>query len=158
LLPAIRYELSCQWQRIWSTPWGACMKISEIPQDEIKTLQGVTKALYVTDEQGRYTQATTTGWEVEEIVLCQVIEDFEAKAGEAAARVRRNETSPIEYYMHKNWMDTLTLAQAMDLYGWQVKRHFRPDVFKKLSDKRLADYARLFRVSVNTLKNFPEED
>jgi hypothetical protein len=134
------------------------MKISEIPQDDIKTLRGVKKALYAIDDQGHYTQATTTGWEVEEIVLCQVIDDFEAKAREAASRVRGNETSPIEYHMHKNWMDTLTLAQAMGLYHWQVKRHLKPDVFRKLSDKRLADYAHLFRLSVNALKNFPEED
>ena len=94
----------------------------------------------------------------EEIVLHQVIDDFEEKAGQAAFRVRNNETSPIEYFMYKKWMDPLTLAQAMGLYRWQVKRHFKPAVFKKL-DERRSEYARIFgMISCDALKNFPEED
>ena len=134
------------------------MKISEVPQDEIKTLQGVKKALYAVDDQGNYTRATTSGWEAEEVVLIQVIDDFEEKARAAALRVRSNETSPIEYLMYKKWMDPLTLAQAMGLYRWQVKRHFKPHVFNKLDDKTLNEYARIFRVSVDIIKNFPKED
>jgi hypothetical protein len=60
--------------------------------------------------------------------------------------------------MYKNWMDPLTLAQAMGLYRWQVKRHLKPGVFKKLDDTTLTEYARLFRVSVDALKNFPGGD
>jgi len=121
-------------------------------------MQGEKKALYAVDDQGHYTRSTTSGWEVEEIVLNQVIDDFEEKARHAASRVRNNETSPIEYFMYKNWMDPLTLAQAMGLYHWQVKRHFKPDIFKKLDDRTLAEYAMLFRISVDALKNFPKED
>lgn len=134
------------------------MKISEVPQDEIKTLQGVKKTLYVVDDQGNYTRTNTSGWEVEEIVLHQVIEDFEEKAGQAASRVRNNDTSPIEYYMYKKWMDPLTLAQGMGLYRWQVKRHFKPAVFKKLDEGTLAEYARIFGISVDALKHFSKEE
>jgi hypothetical protein len=134
------------------------MKISEVPQDEIKTLRGERKALYAVDEQGRYARTTTRGWEVEEIVLHQVINDFEEQARQAAVRVRHHETSPIEYFMLKRWMDPLTLAQAMGLYRWQVRRHFKPGVFKKLNDKTLMEYARIFRVSVDTVRNFHGED
>ena len=59
------------------------MKISEVPQDDIKTMQGEKKAVYAVDDQGHYTQTTTRGWEAEEIVLNQVIGDFEEKAREA---------------------------------------------------------------------------
>ena len=134
------------------------MKISEVPQDDVKTMQGERKALYAVDDQGNYTKTTTKGWEVEEIVLVQVIGDFEEKAGEAATRVRNGETSPIEYFMYKNWMDSMTLAQAMGLYRWQVKRHFKPGVFKKLDDRILSEYARIFRVSVDALVSFHGED
>lgn len=134
------------------------MKISEVPQDDVKTMQGAKKALYAVDEQGEYTRTTTRGWEAEEIVLTQVIDDFEAKAKAAAARVRRDETSPIEYFMNKKWMDPLTLAQAMGLYRWQVKRHFKPAVFKRLDGRTLAEYARLFGVSVDKLQNFSGEE
>lgn len=134
------------------------MKISEVPQDDVKTMQGEKKAVYAVDDQGRYAKITTKGWEPEEIVLNQVIGEFEEKARGAASRVRNNQTSPIEYFMYKNWMDPLTLAQAMGLYRWQVKRHLKPGVFKKLDDTTLAEYARLFRVSVDALKNFPGGD
>jgi AraC-like DNA-binding protein len=134
------------------------MKISEVPQDDIKTLGGERKALYAVDEQGHYTRTSTRGWEVEEIVLHRVIDDFEEQAGKAAVRVKRHETSPIEYFMLKNWLDPLTLAQAMGLYRWQVRRHFKPGVFKKLKDKTLAEYARIFRVSVDALRHFHGED
>ncbi|HYA15560.1 MAG TPA: hypothetical protein VEF33_14580 [Syntrophales bacterium] len=134
------------------------MKISEVPQDDTKTMHGERKAMYAVDDQGRYTQTTTKGWEAEEIVLNQVISEFEEKAGETATRARNNQTSPIEYFMYKNWMDPLTLAQAMGLYRWQVKRHFKPCVFKKLDNKILAAYARLFKISVDELINFPREN
>jgi len=132
------------------------MRIDETPQDHIRSLGGETKALYVLDDNGRYTTARTTGWEVEEIVLDQVIEDFRAKAEEARHRVLAGETSPIEYYMYRNWMDPLTLAQAMGLFRWQVRRHFRPAVFARLSEARLRAYARLFRIDVPTLKSLKE--
>ena len=119
------------------------MKISEVPQDNIKTLNGLKKAVYAIDHEGCYTKTATGGWEAEEVVLSQI---------------RINETSPIEYFMYKNWMDAPTLAQAMGLYRWQVKRHFKPSVFRKLDDRTLAGYAALFRISVDALKNFPKEE
>jgi hypothetical protein len=134
------------------------MKISEVPQDDIKTMQGEKKALYAVDDQGRYTKTTTKGWEAEEIVLTQVIRDFEEKAREVAARVKKNKTSPIEYFMYKNWLDPLTLAQAMGLYRWQVTRHFKPGVFKKLDDRILSEYARIFRIPADALIHFHGED
>ena len=134
------------------------MKISEIPQDHVKKMQGEKKALYALDDRGNYTRSTTSGWEAEEVVLTQVIDDFNEKAKEAALRVRKNETSPIEYYMYRRWMDPLTLAQAMGLYRWQVRRHFKPRVFKRLDDGMLNEYARIFGVSVDALNRFREED
>ncbi len=134
------------------------MKISEIPQDNVGTMQGEKKALYALDDRGNYTRSTTTGWEAEEVVLTQVIDDFREKAQQAADRVRKNKTSPIEYFMYRKWMDPLTLAQVMGLYRWQVRRHFKPRVFKMLDDRTLSEYARVFGVSVDALKSFPEED
>ena len=131
------------------------MKISEVPQDDTKTMHGEKKTVYAVDDQGHYKQTTTKGWLAEEIVLNQVIDEFEEKATDAAMRVGNYETSPIEYFMYKNWMDPLTLAQAMGLYRWQVKRHFKPGVFKKLDNKILEEYACLFKVSIDELINFP---
>ena len=51
------------WVLVSTTMKVTTMKISEVPQDEIKTLQGVKKALYAVDDRGHYTRATTSGWE-----------------------------------------------------------------------------------------------
>ena len=133
------------------------MKIKEIPQDSIKTLGGEKKALYALDENGRYTTATTTGWRVEEIVLLDALADYDRKAEEARQRVLKNRTSPIEYFMYIRRMDLTTLAQAMGLFKWQVKRHLKPEAFRKLDASLLQQYADLFRVPLAALTHFEEE-
>lgn len=133
------------------------MKVHEIPQDDIKTLGGYKKLLYALDENGRYTGAPTTGWEVEEIVLLDALEDYDRKAVEARQRVLRNLSSPIEYFMYMRRMDLITLAQAMGLYRWQVRRHLNPEIFRKLDSARLQQYADLLRVPLAALTRFEEE-
>jgi hypothetical protein len=132
------------------------MKIKEIPQDSIKTLGGEKKALYALDENGRYTTATTTGWEVEEIVLLDALADYDRKAEEARQRVLKNRTSPIEYFMYIRRMDLTTLAQAMGLFKWQVKRHLKPEIFRKLHEPVLQQYADLFRIPIRAFIHFEE--
>ena len=133
------------------------MKIKEIPQDSIKTLGGKKKALYALDENGRYTTATTTGGEVEEIVLLDALADYDRKAEEARQRVLKNRTSPIEYFMYIRRMDLTTLAQAMGLFKWQVKRHLKPEIFRKLHEPVLRQYADLLRIPIRALLHFEEE-
>ena len=133
------------------------MKVKEIPQDNIKTFKGFgTKALYAVDENGQYTRTPTSGWEVEEVVLRDVVDDFAKSAKHAKTRVFRGETSPIEYYMNKNFMGLPALARGMGLAKWRVKRHFNPNVFNKLNQKMLQSYAEFFNIDVHTLKNIKE--
>jgi hypothetical protein len=75
------------------------MKTSEVPQDAIKTLNGMKKALYAVDDRGEYTRTPTGGWESEEIVLTQVIDDFEAKVG--GRRPVRRAKHRRQYFMNK---------------------------------------------------------
>ena len=133
------------------------MKIKEVPQDDIRTFKGFgTKAIYAVDENGRYTKTPTSGWEAEEVVLRDVVDDFAKLAQEARARVISGETSPIEYYMNKNYMDLPALARGMGLARWRVRRHFNPDVFNKLNQKMLQRYADFFNMDIDTLKNIKE--
>jgi len=133
------------------------MKIKEVPQDDTKTFKGFgTKAMYAVDETGKYTTTPTSGWEVEEIVLRDVVDDFAKLAKEAKSRVIKGETSPIEYYMNKYFMDLPALAAGIGLAKWRVKRHFNPKVFDKLSDKLLQRYADFFNMDVVDIKNIEE--
>jgi hypothetical protein len=93
---------------------------------------------------------------VEEVVLRDVVDDFAKLAEHAKTKVFRGETSPIEYYMNKNYMDLPALARGMGLAKWRVKRHFNPNVFNKLNQKMLQRYADFFNIDVHTLKNIKE--
>jgi len=133
------------------------MKIKEVPQDNIKTFKGFgTKAMYAVDENGQYATIPTSGWEVEEVVLRDVVDDFTKLAEEAKSRVIKGNTSPIEYYMNKYFMDLPALAAGMSLTKWRVKRHFNPKVFNKLNNEMLQKYADFFNLDVEELKNFKE--
>jgi len=133
------------------------MKIKEVPQDDIKTFKGFgTKAIYAVDENGRYARTSTSGWEAEEVVLRDVVDDFAKMAEDAKTRVFKGETSPIEYYMNKYYMDLPALARGMGLARWRVKRHFNPNVFNKLNRNMLQQYADFFNTDIDTLKNIKE--
>ena len=133
------------------------MKIKEVPQDDNATFKGYgTKAVYAVDENGQYTRISTSGWEVEEVVLRDVVNDFEKLAREAKTRVVKGETSPIEYFMNKYFMDVPALAASMGLTRWRVKRHLNPRVFNKLNAKLLQRYADFFQVDIDTLKNLKQ--
>ncbi len=133
------------------------MKVKEIPQDDIKTFKGFgTKTLYAVNENGQYTRIPTSGWEVEEVVLRDVVDDFAKLAQEAKIRAIRGETSPIEYFMNKYYMDLPALARGIGLAKWRVKRHFNPNIFNKLNQKILQRYADFFNIDVHTLINIKE--
>jgi succinate dehydrogenase flavin-adding protein (antitoxin of CptAB toxin-antitoxin module) len=38
-----------------------------------------------------------------------------------------------------------------------LKRHFKPDVFKKLDQNKLQEYAKILKVQVDDLINFRED-
>lgn len=63
--------------------------------------------------------------------------------------------SPIAYYMEVNIMDIPLLANYMDKYQWQVRRHLQPAIFKELSEETLNKYAFVFKISREQLMNIP---
>jgi hypothetical protein len=135
------------------------MNKKSVPQDANKTYQGYgTKVVYAVNDAGRYTRVESSGWEVEEIVLRDVVEDFDQKAESARKRVLAAQASPIEYFMHKRYLDLNGLARGLGLAKWRVKRHLRPAVFKKLPAAVLQRYADLFDIDLQRLTRFEEQD
>jgi hypothetical protein len=117
---------------------------------------GQGKALYALDDSGAYTMVRSAGWEAEEIVLNQAIEECERQARDAHARARRGETSPLEYHMFQRRMDVVVLAQSVGLFKWQVKRHLRPHTFASLSPRLRGRYAEALGLSVDALNSLPD--
>ncbi len=127
------------------------MEINDIPQDNSKIFRGQRKVVYATKD-GNYQTATTNGWETEEFATEQAVEELNQLTAEALDAVKRGEKSPLFYYMYRNRFDLPSLAQATGFWQWQIKRHFKPSVFAKLSDKVLSRYVEVFGVAILELQ------
>ena len=125
---------------------------NEVPQEGNITLGGHRKAVYARGADGKLHIVQSAGWEVEEIVTRQAVDDLNRLAEDARQRVLAGQTSALEYHMHKARMDVPMLAQTTGLFQWRIRRHFRPDIFAGLSDALLARYAGVMGVSVEQLK------
>lgn len=134
------------------------MKKSEVPQDKSNLESANFRELcYAVDENGEYTTENSSGWDPKTIALDNAIKEIEERVANAKNRVLNNETSPIEYYMEVHKMDLPILASYVGLWQWRVKRHFKPNVFKKLSNKILQKYAAVFDISVEQLQDITKE-
>lgn len=112
------------------------MDIQDIPQDDSKIFQGQKKVIYAT-RNGKFEAGTTTGWQDETFATEQAVDELNALTQQALTAVKNGEKSIIYYLMYKNRYDLQSLAQATGFWQWQIKRHFRPEVFVKLNEKTL---------------------
>jgi hypothetical protein len=78
---------------------------NEVPQEGNSTLGGHRKAIYARGADGKLHIVQSAGWEVEEIVTLQAVEDLNRLAEDARQRVIAGQTSPLEYHMHRVRMD-----------------------------------------------------
>jgi hypothetical protein len=133
------------------------MKVKEVPQDGKQTFGDTTLIDYAVDENGKIVPVQSSGWEVRVLVMNNLANMFDEWAAEAKERVKNNQSSPIEYFMFYFGLDLPTLAQQMGFSQRKVKKHMKPEVFEKLDEKILEQYASLFQIDVTTLKNFKKE-
>ena len=125
---------------------------SEVPQEGNSTLGGHRKAMYARGTDGKLHIVQSAGWEVEEIVTKQAVDDLLRLTEEARQRVLAGQTSPLEYHMYRVRMDVPLLSQASGIWQWRIRRHFRPAVFAGLSASLLATYADAMGMTVDQLK------
>lgn len=125
---------------------------SEVPQEGNSTLGGHRKAMYARGTDGKLHIVQSAGWEVEEIVTKQAVDDLLRLTEEARQRVLAGLTSPLEYHMYRVRMDVPLLSQASGIWQWRIRRHFRPAVFAGLSASLLATYADAMGMAVEQLK------
>ena len=125
---------------------------SEVPQEGNSTLGGHRKAIYARGTDGKLHIVQSAGWEVEEIVTKQAVDDLLRLTEEARQRVLAGLTSPLEYHMYRVRMDVPLLAQASGIWQWRIRRHFRPAIFAGLSASLLATYADAMGMAVEQLK------
>jgi hypothetical protein len=130
------------------------MKKEDVPQDP-SALVGVTRDVcYVKDANGKYTTDLSIGWDVKKQALDNAWDDIKERVAEAALQVKNGEVSPVLYFMELKLMDLTLLSGYTGFWKWTIKRHFKPSVFKTLSDSKLISYAKAFDISIEELKNF----
>ena len=127
------------------------MRERDVPQEGNATLAGYRKAVYAVADDGKVRVVASRGWEVEEIVTRQAIEELARLAREARERCRAGLTSPLEYHMYRARMDVALLSQTTGVWRWRIRRHFRPRVFARLSPALRQRYADALGLSLEAL-------
>ncbi|HMI63260.1 MAG TPA: hypothetical protein VK518_20225 [Puia sp.] len=128
------------------------MKKEDVPQDLSSLGKITTEICYATDESGKYTTQQSRGWDVKIGALDVTWENVEKRMKEAKEKMERGEVSPLLYFMEKNVMDMAILSSYTGFWKWRIRRHLKPVVFSKLSDKALQKYAEVFNSTVEELK------
>ena len=128
------------------------MKENEVPQEKNQTLNGNRKAVYAIGEDGKYIIVPSDGWNAEEIVTSQAVEEFERLAQDARNRAKEGKCSPLEYQMYNNRMDLSLLSQTTGFFQWTIKSDFKVSKFQKISDKRAMIYADVLGIEIDELK------
>jgi hypothetical protein len=130
------------------------MKVNEVPQD-ITYYEGVKRACYALNDQGKYVVVTSTGWETEEVVNGLAVTDLAAMLEETRKAVLAGQKSPLCYHMERRQMNPDILGKTAGVAVFRVKRHFRPDIFNKLKHSVLNRYAQALAVTMEELKTVP---
>ena len=133
------------------------MKKHDVPQDsDNSTYGGVRKLIYATNEKGEYEGVKSSGWSVEAEATRTALQLINQQCEQAWEDARTGKTAPLEYYMYYRRMDLALLAQTSGLFQWRIRRHLRPAIFAKLSDKLLARYSEALEIDPRQLKQLPE--
>lgn len=134
------------------------MKKEDVPQDKGSLGKITREVCYATDTSGKYTTALSDGWSVKNKALDSAWEDIQNRITTARKKVENNEASPLLFFMEKNLMDLKILSSYTGFYVWQIKRHLKPTIYKKLNEKKLARYAAVFNMQVEDMKNIHVHD
>ena len=128
------------------------MKKENVPQD-MSSLGKITKEVcYATDSSGKYVTELSSGWDVKINALDVAWKDIAERTAKAKQHVLNGEASPLLFFMEYRLMDIGILADYTGFWKWQIKRHMKPGIFNKLSDKKLQKYAEAFNVRADDLK------
>lgn len=133
------------------------MKVEEVPQD-LKYMKGtvIRDVDYAIGDDGRYKTVVSSGWEPKNVALELTMSVINEECEAILEKVRRGESSPLEYHAARGLMSVELLADYAGVSKRTVRKHFQPKYFAKLDEKMLATYADVLRISVDELKRIPE--
>ena len=131
------------------------MKVNEVPQD-ITYYEGLKRACYALNDEGKYVIVTSSGWISEEVVNGLAVAELESNLEETRKAVLKGLKSPLCYHMEMRQMIPDILAKTAGIATFRVKRHFRPEIFAKLKLSVLDRYAKALAITTEELKTVPK--
>lgn len=132
------------------------MKIHDVPQDRGMISDERREICYAVDEDGRYVLAQSAGWEVKNIANDQAWDIIRKQVADTLEKIEAGKLSPLAFHMVKNQMNIGLLAKYVRINRWRVKRHLKPEVFKRLKPSVLKKYAEVFDIGVEQLSEIPK--
>ena len=133
------------------------MKVKDVPQDKVdKTYKrgNTSYVYYAEDNKGNMVQVMSRGDDLPATALEMLGNMFKDLEKEALIRIKNGETSPLEYFMNHYQLDLSQFAAQMGFSKRKIKKHFKPDEFKKLDDETFQKYADFLDIDIKELKNF----
>ena len=131
------------------------MKVNDVPQD-ITYYEGIKRACFALNDEGKYVVVTSTGWNDEAVVNGLAVDDLAAALEQTRLDVLAGKKSPLCYHMDRRQMNPDILGKTAGIAVFRVKRHFRPDIFSRLKPSLLTRYAQALAVTVEELKTVPQ--
>jgi len=133
------------------------LKKENVPQDQSSTYAKMKKTIYAKGSDGKMEGISSSGWNVEETVTRQALDDIQEHINEAYEEVKRGVKSPLYYYMYAQKMDLTLLSQATGFFRWTIKKDFEPKNFAKIKQNRLKEYCDVLGVDINAIRELPSE-
>lgn len=129
------------------------MKINEVPQDDAGFLKEgkVRDVCYATDEEGKYTQILSLGWDPKNEAIRQAWSHIHAKAEAVRQKVLNGKLSPLAFHMERCIMTSSLLSQYTGFSRYKVWKDRRPKAFKNLKADEMAAYAEALNMDVEAL-------
>ena len=124
------------------------MKTKDVPQDDENIFEGKFREVqYSVNEDGKYEQTLSVGWEPKNLVLNMEWEEIKEQAEKAKELVLAGKKSPLFYHMTKNIMDIKIVSEYSGFSRLRVWLHMKPKYFSKLSPEALKVYAKVFQLT-----------
>lgn len=130
------------------------MQVKDVPQDP-SILEGHQRACYARDASGHYVIATSRGWEVERVANQHAVDAIDAHVAAVLRDVKAGKLSVLAYHMAHFHMDTRMLAAHTGIWSMRIRRHLRPEVFRRLPEAIHKRYAAAFNIDVAALVKVP---
>lgn len=111
---------------------------------------------YALNQNDEYVLVESDGCDSVNVTNAQAWDVIDHRVLMVHQQVESGKLSPLAFHMVIRQMDEALLSQYSSFYKWQVKRHLKPPVFKKLSQKKLQRYADIFEISIDELLSLPK--